>query len=263
MTDEKSVREKEAERLARARGRLTDRGIDPDVVLGRSGADQPISVVGLYGLLTVGGASEKAGQSPTFALARLALKSGLPSEVADTLFLAYNQQSAEEAGHGDKVFGNAYYAMGGRALNAAGSVFDDNASSVLVPGADPAENRARLEQVAGALGGIETAALQGVFPFLLGLLEQWNHRVSDHLRRQIHETVRPEESRHVLIWRYVFHSLVAPADAAATSAYFDATNGGRESLGLPALPHAEIARMLGSVAPTARQLLGKDGTAVV
>lgn len=260
---EKSVEEKAAERLARARGRLIDRGIDPDVVVGQSRDGQQVSVVGLYGILNVVGASEKAGQSPTFALARLALKSGLASDVADSLFLAYNQQSAEEAGHGDKVFGNAYFAMGGTAPNASRSVFDENAASYLAPGADPAENCARLTQVAGALGGIETAALQGVCPFLLGLLEKWEHRIANDLQRQIHDTVRPEESRHVLIWRYVFHSLVAPAGEAATSAYFDATNGGRASLGLASLPPAELTRMLGSAAPTARQLLGKDRTAVM
>src|SRR5882672_8185665 len=77
--------------LEQARGRLSDRGIDPDLVLGQ-GDFGPISVAGFYSMLGMVAATEKAGQNPTFAMARLALHAGLPSEVADTLFLAYNQQ---------------------------------------------------------------------------------------------------------------------------------------------------------------------------
>jgi hypothetical protein len=250
------------ERLATARGRLADRGLDPDRVIGRGNEGNPISVAGFYGILGIVGATEKAGQSPTYALARLALCSELPSEIAETLFLAYNQQSAEEAGHGDKVFGNAYFAMGGVAPDTSRSVVGQGVPSFLLPSEDPKDNQRRLGRIAGVLGGIETGALHRVFPLVVGLCERWDHPIGHDLRRQIQETVRPEEARHVLIWRYVFHTLFAPAGEEAVTVYYDATNGGRQRLGMPPLPREEIARMLGSSAPTPRQLLGKDRVAV-
>jgi hypothetical protein len=204
------------------------------------------------------GATEKAGQSPTYALARLALQADLPSEIAETLFLAYNQQSAEEAGHGDKVFGNAFFAMGGVAPDTSRSVVGQGVPSFLQAGEDRQENQRRLGRVAGVLGGIETGALHRVFPLVMGLCERWDHPIGNELRRQIQETVRPEEARHVLIWRYVFHTLFASEGDEAVKVYCEATNGGRQRLGMPPLPHDEIARMLGSSAPTPRQLLGKD-----
>ncbi len=248
--------------LAVARGRLADRGIDPERAIGRGNEGNPISVAGFYGILSIVGATEKAGQSPTYALARLALCSDLPSEIAETLFLAYNQQSAEEAGHGDKVFGNAYFAMGGVAPDTSRSVVGQGVPSFLNPSEDPQENQRRLGRIAGVLGGIETGALHRVFPLVIDLCERWDHPIGNDLRRQIQETVRPEEARHVLIWRYVFHTLFAPRGEEAVSIYYDATNGGRQRLGMPPLPREEIARMLGSVAPTPRQLLGKDRSAV-
>jgi hypothetical protein len=252
----------DAERLERARGRLADRGIEPDRVIGQGGEGQAISVAGFYNLLSVVGATEKAGQSPTHALARLALRSDLPGEIADTLFLAYNQQSAEEAGHGDKVFGNAYFAMGGRAPDTSRSVVGQGVPSFLQATDDPADNRRRLGRIAGVLGGIETAALNRVFPLVIDLCERWDHPIGHDLRRQIQEIVRPEEARHVLIWRYVFHTLFAPQGEEAIGIYCDATNGGRQRLGMPPLPRDEIQRMLGSSTPPPRQLLGKDRVAV-
>ena len=182
---------------AAAYGRLADRGIDPRQVIGHTefGA---INVAGLYSMLGVIAATEKAGQSPTHALARLALQSGLPSEVADTLFLAYNQQSAEEAGHGDKVFGNAYYLMGGTAPNAEQSAVGDGAASFLAATADKKQNKQRLGGLAGVLGGIETVALNNAFPMIVSLCEGWDHAIARDLLTQIRDTVRPEEARHVL-----------------------------------------------------------------
>src|SRR5687768_14881851 len=160
----------------RARERLMDRGFDPDRAIGEPGTTDSIDIATFYDILGRMAASEKAGQSPTYSLARLALRSGLPSEIADTLFLAYNQQSAEEAGHGDKVFGNAYFAMGGVPPGGENSVFGDGGgvASGLEPGADAQENERLLRTTAGTIGGIETAALQGLFPFIAALCEHWD-----------------------------------------------------------------------------------------
>src|SRR5262245_61541475 len=138
---EQSAEETPQERLATARGRLADRGIDPERVIGQGPDGGPISVAGSYGILSTAGATEKAGQSPTYALARLALRSDLPSEIAETLFLAYNQQSAEEAGHGDKVFGNAFFAMGGVAPDTSRSVVGQGVPNFLLASEDANENR--------------------------------------------------------------------------------------------------------------------------
>ena len=243
--------------LERARGRLADRGIDPRLVLGRGPTGDDITVTGLYLMLGVVGATEKAGQSPTFALARLALRADLPSAVADTLFLAYNQQSAEEAGHGDKVFGNAYYAMGGADPEASQSIVG-NGGPGLQAGDDPKQNKKLLAGVAGVLGGIETVALNRVFPQLAALCQAWKHPIAADLLMQIRDTVRPEESRHVLIWRYVFHHLIAPKGDAVIDVYQQASNTGRRMLADAEFDRPEFLRMMGTAAPTARQLLGKD-----
>jgi hypothetical protein len=244
----------------RTRGRLSDRGLDPDHLIESTQANGPIDLLAFYELLGTMAASEKAGQSPTYSLARLALRSGLPSEIADTLFLAYNQQSAEEAGHGDKVFGNAYFAMGGVPPGGENSVFGDGGgvASGLEPGADAQENERLLRTTAGTIGGIETAALQGLFPFIAALCEHWDHPIGRDLARQIRDVVRPEESRHVLIWRYVFHQLTAPKGHALVAEYMQATNAGRTQLASPKFNREAFERMVGTGAPTARQLLGKE-----
>jgi len=240
-----------------AYGRLSDRGIDPRQVIGNAEFG-PIDVAGLYEMLGMIAATEKAGQGPTYALARLALQSGLPSEVADTLFLAYNQQSAEEAGHGDKVFGNAYFLMGGYAPSSDQSAVGSGAADFLRPGPDKQENKKRLGGLAGVLGGIETVALNNVFPLIVSLCEGWDHPIARDLLLQIRDTVRPEESRHVLIWRYVFHHLIAPKGQRVIDMYLEATNTGRRQIGGLTLDSKTFARMQGSAAPTTRQLLGKD-----
>ena len=245
----------------RTRGRLIDRGFDPDHRI-EANADIAIDFVTLYELLGTMAASEKAGQSPTYSLARLALRSDLPSEVADTLFLAFNQQSAEEAGHGDKVFGNAYFSIGGVPPGGESSVFGDggDAASVLAPGADPHENERLLCSTAATIGGIETAALQRLFPFVTTVCEHWDHPIARDLVKQIRDDGRPEESRHVLIWRYVFHKLAATRAPLSFPEFMQATNAGRKQLAAPAFDREGLQRMLGSSAPTPRQLLGKERT---
>jgi hypothetical protein len=253
FADARSVRE-------RTRGRLSDRGLDPDRVLDTPETGDSIDLATFYDIIGTTAASEKAGQSPTYALARLALCAGLPAEIADTLFLAYNQQSAEEAGHGDKVFANAYFAMGGAAPSGDQSAVGNggDVATMLAPSEDPRENKRRLGTVAGLIGGIETFALQKAFPQITALCERWDHPIGRDLVRQIRDVVRPEESRHVLIWRYVFHQLIAPKGSKIIDAYFQATNAGRNQLGAPAIDRETLERMLGTSAPTTRQLLGKD-----
>jgi hypothetical protein len=243
---------------SRVRGRLSDRGLDPDRVISETKPNGAIDVTGFYDVLGVVAASEKAGQSPTHWLARLALTADLSSEVAETLFLAYNQQSAEEAGHGDKVFGNAYFAMGGVAPGGENNVFGDDVASGLKPSDDPHENARLLATTAGRIGGIESVALQRLFPLITALCERWGHPIGLDLTRQIRDVVRPEESRHVLIWRYVFHRLVAPGGPLQVDAFMQATNAGRSQLAAPTLAREHLERMLGTRPPTAHQLLGKE-----
>lgn len=245
--------------MSDARGRLADRGIDPNQVLGQGEQGGEITTAGFYVILGVVAATEKAGQSPTYAAARLAQHAALPSEIRDTLFLAYNQQSAEEAGHGDKVFGNAYYAMGGVAPTGMQSVVGQGGGGgFLDPVDDPKQNRKRVGGFAGVLGGIETVALHRAFPNIVAMCERWNHPIGRELIAQIRDVVRPEESRHVLIWRYVFHQLIAPKGKPVIDAFMQATNSGRRQLAAAELDEQAFARLIGTGSPTPRQLLGKE-----
>ncbi|HKU42872.1 MAG TPA: hypothetical protein VJR89_32155 [Polyangiales bacterium] len=248
------------ETLAAARGRLGDRGIDPRHVVATDPRGRDIDLATLYLVLGSVAATEKAGQLPIYALARLALHAGLPNEIADTLFLAYNQQSAEEAGHGDKVFGNAYFALGATPATGDLSVVGDpsDAGSFLAPEADPKQNKQRLGTFAAAIGGIETVALQRTFPTLVKLFERWDHPVSRDLLQQISEIVRPEEARHVLLFRYVFHQLIAPKGEAVITRFHETFNGGRAQVGAATVDRQEFDRLVGSSCPTPRQLLGKE-----
>jgi hypothetical protein len=249
--------------LETARGRLTDRGLDPSLVVGKGELGNDITLAGFYVMLSMVAATEKAGQDPTFALARLALHAGLPSEIADTLFLAYNQQSAEEAGHGDKVFANAYYLMGGAAPTADASVVGNGPGpGLLAPVDDLKTNKKRLCGVAAVLGGIETVALNRAFPTIVSICERWDHPIARDLFAQIRDIVRPEESRHVLNWRYVFHHLIAPKGPEVIDGFFQATNSGRRMLGAAEFDRETFQRMMGQSSPTPRQLLGKDRVAV-
>lgn len=243
-----------------ARGRLGDRGIDPRRVLGTGARGQDIDLAALYLTLGSVAATEKAGQDPIYAAARLALHSGLPNEIADTLFLAYNQQSAEEAGHGDKVFGNAYFALGGTPAAMEMSVVGnpDDAAAFLSVAPDLKDNKQRLGLFAAYVGGVETVALQRGFPALVKLFERWDHPVARDLLQQINEIVRPEESRHVLLFRYAFHQLIAGKGETVIARFQDTFNGARTQLGAAPLERAEFERLVGSNCPTPRQLLGKD-----
>jgi hypothetical protein len=259
--DERSFHDAPADGVReRTRGRLADRGLDPDRVIGETDDGSAIDLATFYDILGAIAASEKAGQSPTYALARLALRSELPCEVSDSLFLAYNQQSAEEAGHGDKVFANAYFAMGALAPIDMHSVFGagDDLARGLEPSDDFGENERLLANTAARTGGIEMVALQRVFPLITTLCERWEHPIGRDLAMQIRDVVRPEESRHVLTWRYVFHRLIAPKGPAAVDEYMQMTNAGRIQVGGPSLDREAFERMLGTHAPTTRQLLGKE-----
>ena len=110
------------------------------------------------------------------------------------------------------------------------------------------------------LGGIQTVALQRVLPFVSDVCVAWDHPIGRDLAAQIRDVVRPEESRHVLTFRYVFHQLAEPRGPAAIDAYMQATNAGRAQLGSPRLDAASLKRLLGNSSPTVEQLLGKSRT---
>src|SRR5271168_1802771 len=109
------IHQKMLAELPFAAARLSDRGIDPRPIIGTDYEGNAMSVAQFYLMLRAYSVTEKAGQDPTYRAARLAIASDLPPRVRDAAFIALNQQSAEEAGHGDKVFGAAFYEMGGLA----------------------------------------------------------------------------------------------------------------------------------------------------
>src|SRR3984893_3498600 len=120
------------------------------------------------------------------------------------MFVALNQQSAEEAGHGDKIFAAAYYQLGGIAPQTLPEDQLQDAGSLLDPIDDKAMNTQKVVDVMAVLGGVETLALEQAFPLVLDACAKWDHPIASQLTEQVNRTVKPEEARHVLTWRYLF-----------------------------------------------------------
>ena len=153
------IRGKMLAELPTANGRLSDRGIDPRPIIGTDYEGNQMSVAQFYLLLRAYSVTEKAGQDPTYKAARIAIASDLAPRARDAAFVALNQQSAEEAGHGDKVFGAAYYEMGGIAPALLAEDQLNSGGDFLEPVADPAINTQKVLDMMAVLGGVETLAL--------------------------------------------------------------------------------------------------------
>ncbi|MGC1400201.1 hypothetical protein, partial [Candidatus Binatus sp.] len=243
--------------LPDASARLTDRGIDPRPIVTTDYDGNAISVAQFYMMLRAYSVTEKAGQDPTYKAARVAIASDLPPRARDAAFVALNQQSAEEAGHGDKVFGAAYYEMGGVAPTPLPEEQLNNGGDFLEPVSDPAINTQKVLDMMAILGGVETLALERAFPLVLDACSRWNHPLASQLVDQVNRNVKPEEARHVLTWRYLFHQGVAPRGEDAIERYFMLTNWGRDRFLAPRMERREFERHMKASCPTTEQLIGR------
>jgi hypothetical protein len=251
------IRQKMLAELPSASARLSDRGIDPKPIIATDYEGNAMSVAQFYLMLRAYSVTEKAGQEPTYRAARVAIRSDLPSLARDAAFIALNQQSAEEAGHGDKVFGAAFYEMGGVApatlpedqLNQGGDFLD--------PVDDASINTQKVLDMMAVLGGVETLALERAFPLVLDACARWKHPLAVQLVDQVNHLVKPEEARHVLTWRYLFHQGVAPRGEAAIERYFMLTNWGRDRFLSPRMERKEFERHMKASCPTPEQLIGR------
>ena len=68
------------------------------------------------------------------------------------------------------------------------------------------------------------AALERAFPLVLDACARWTHPLAAQLIDQVNHNVKPEEARHVLTWRYLFHQGVVPRGQDAIERYFMLTN---------------------------------------
>jgi hypothetical protein len=249
------IRQKMLAELPIASGRLSDRGIDPRPIIGTDYEGNSMSVAQFYLMLRAYSVTEKAGQDPTYKAARVAIASDLPPRARDAAFIALNQQSAEEAGHGDKVFGAAYYEMGGIAPAVLAEDQLNSGGDFLEPVADRAINTQKVLDM--VLGGVETLALERAFPLVLDACARWNHPLAAQLIDQVNHNVKPEEARHVLTWRYLFHQGVVPRGDDAIERYFMLTNWGRDRFLAPRMERREFDRHMKAACPTPEQLIGR------
>jgi hypothetical protein len=238
-------------------GRLSDRGIDPNPVIGTDYNGNQMTVGAFYMMLRGYSVTEKAGQAPTYRAARCVIHSDLAPEVRDAMFVALNQQSAEEAGHGDKIFGAAYYEMGGIAPELMPEDQLQDAGNFLDPADDKTLNSQKVMDVMAVLGGVETLALERAFPLVLNACAKWDHPLARQLTEQVNHNVKPEEARHVLTWRYLFHKGVAPRGEGAIQRYFMLTNWGRDRFLAPRMEWNEFQRHMRASCPTSEQLIGR------
>jgi hypothetical protein len=251
------IRGKMLAELPAANGRLSDRGIDPRPIIGTDYEGNQMSVAQFYLLLRAYSVTEKAGQDPTYKAARIAIASDLAPRARDAAFVALNQQSAEEAGHGDKVFGAAYYEMGGIAPALLAEDQLNSGGDFLEPVADPAMNTQKVLDMMAVLGGVETLALERAFPLVLDACARWTHPLAAQLIDQVNHSVKPEEARHVLTWRYLFHHGVVPRGEDAIERYFMLTNWGRDRFLAPRMERREFDRHMKAACPTTEKLIGR------
>jgi len=251
------IRQKMLAEMPAASARLADRGIDPRPIIATDYEGNAMSVAQFYLMLRAYSVTEKAGQEPTYKAARVAIVSDLPPRVRDAAFVALNQQSAEEAGHGDKVFGAAYYEMGGVAPALLSEDQLNNGGDFLEPVADRAINTQKVLDMMAVLGGVETLALERAFPIVLDACARWSHPLAAQLIDQVNHNVKPEEARHVLTWRYLFHQGVVPRGEGAIERYFMLTNWGRDRFLAPRMERREFERHMKASCPTAEQLIGR------
>ncbi len=251
------IRQKMVAEMPAASARLGDRGIDPRPIIATDYEGNAMSVAQFYLMLRAYSVTEKAGQEPTYKAARVAIVSDLSPRVRDAAFVALNQQSAEEAGHGDKVFGAAYYEMGGVAPALLIEDQLNNGGDFLEPVADPAINTQKVLDLMAVLGGVETLALERAFPIVLDACARWSHPLAAQLIDQVNHNVKPEEARHVLTWRYLFHQGVVPRGEGAIERYFMLTNWGRDRFLAPRMERREFERHMKASCPTAEQLIGR------
>jgi hypothetical protein len=237
--------------------RISDRGIDPNPLIATDYNGNPMTVGAFYMMLRGYSVTEKAGQTPTYRAARCVIHSDLAPEVRDAMFVALNQQSAEEAGHGDKIFGAAYYEMGGIAPELMPEDQLQDAGNFLDPTDDKAMNSQKVMDVMAVLGGVETLALERAFPLVLNACTKWEHPLAHQLIDQVNHEVKPEEARHVLTWRYLFHNGVAPRGEGAIQRYYMLTNWGRDRFLAPRMEWNEFQRHMRASCPTAEQLIGR------
>jgi len=251
------IRQKMLAEMPAASARLGDRGIDPRPIIATDCEGNAMSVAQFYLMLRAYSVTEKAGQEPTYKAARVAIVSDLLPRVRDAAFVALNQQSAEEAGHGDKVFGAAYYEMGGVAPALLSEDQLNNGGDFLEPVADRAINTQKVLDMMAVLGGVETLALERAFPIVLDACARWSHPLAAQLIDQVNHNVKPEEARHVLTWRYLFHQGVVPRGEGAIERYFMLTNWGRDRFLAPRMERREFERHMKASCPTAEQLIGR------
>jgi len=251
------IRQKMLAEMPAASARLGDRGIDPRPIIATDYEGNAMSVAQFYLMLRAYSVTEKAGQEPTYKAARVAIVSDLLPRVRDAAFVALNQQSAEEAGHGDKVFGAAYYEMGGVAPALLSEDQLNNGGDFLEPVADRAINTQKVLDMMAVLGGVETLALERAFPIVLDACARWSHPLAAQLIDQVNHNVKPEEARHVLTWRYLFHQGVVPRGEGAIERYFMLTNWGRDRFLAPRMERREFERHMKASCPTAEQLIGR------
>jgi hypothetical protein len=251
------IRQKMLAELPIASARLSDRGIDPKPTIATDYEGNPMSVAQFYLMLRAYSVTEKAGQDPTYKAARVAIRSDLPSITRDAAFVALNQQSAEEAGHGDKIFGAAFYEMGGVAPATLPEDQLNQGGDFLEPVDDASVNTQKVLDMMAVLGGVETLALERAFPLVLDACANWKHPLAAQLIEQVNHQVKPEEARHVLTWRYLFHQGVVPRGEGAIERYFMLTNWGRDRFLAPRMERKEFERHMKASCPTPEQLIGR------
>lgn len=236
---------------------LAARGFDPDLVIPGGEHGAAMTLLDLYRRLRQQTIFEAACRLPSEAVARLVLLCDLPPDLREACYLGFLQKSNEETKHAESVFGAVYLRLGGRPAKAVPEdCIDDVSGGLLVAAEDPAENTRRFLDRSAIVAGTESASLFDGLPIWSARAKSWDDPLGRWLHARIETVVRPEEARHVLLTRMIFHRAVRPLGADAVARFVRHARFGVARTTRREFDEAEFMRAMGAAIPSFEDALG-------
>jgi len=242
----------------RLRGRLEDRGFDPQASLFEGGPTLG-SLVDQFRRISV---LEVAPVPAIEWLKRTSQRLGTDREVQDILWRAYERQIRDELDHG-AYWGEMFFMLTGEDATEMpwdGEGVGGSNVKLRVPADsdDEAENRTLLFLGSAFSLGLEGGFIQEAFPELLNMMKSSSLPIAKSFVPVMLQ-IGKDEARHVNIHKYVFHALRGSQGPDASASFTKVVNSGRRAFGVRELSETEMQQYVGrEKPPTTTAVLGPN-----